>query len=84
LTEALWEGDQEEMKRSGGDEPMWVVIQMYMEVTQGISLYSYLYLKLGKTLSFSCYFLCFFSQHSWRTRGRNRFCPEVCGGKLSK
>jgi hypothetical protein len=27
----LWEGDQEVVKRSGRDEPMWVVIHMYME-----------------------------------------------------
>jgi hypothetical protein len=48
----LWEGDQEVVKRSGKDEPMWVAIHRYMEATLGISLYSYLYLKLSKTLSF--------------------------------
>jgi hypothetical protein len=40
------------VKRSGRDEPMWVAIHMYMEETLGISLYSYLYLKLAKILSF--------------------------------
>jgi hypothetical protein len=30
-----------------------------MEATLGISLYSYPYLKLAKTLCLSCYFLCF-------------------------
>jgi hypothetical protein len=41
----LWEGDQEVVKRSGRDEPMWVVIHKCMEAMLGISLYSYLYLK---------------------------------------
>jgi hypothetical protein len=35
------------VKRSGRDEPIWVVILIFMEATQGISLYSYLYLKLA-------------------------------------
>jgi hypothetical protein len=52
----LWEGDQEVVKRSGGDEPMWVIIHKCMEATLGISLYSYLYLKLAKMLGFP-YFL---------------------------
>jgi hypothetical protein len=55
----LWEGDQEVMKRSGIDEPMWVSIYKCMEATLGISLYSYLYLKLAKTLCLSYYLLCF-------------------------
>jgi hypothetical protein len=41
------------VKRSGGDEPMWVVIYKYMEATLGISLYSSLYLKLAKTMCLS-------------------------------
>jgi hypothetical protein len=40
------------VKRSGRDEPMWVATHMCMEAMLGISLYSYLYLKLAKTLSF--------------------------------
>jgi hypothetical protein len=52
----LWEGDQEIVKRSGTDEPIWVVIFMYMEATLGISLYSYLYLKLS--LSQKCVSKC--------------------------
>jgi hypothetical protein len=32
---------------------MWVVIHMCMEATLGFSLYSYLYLKLAKTLCLS-------------------------------
>jgi hypothetical protein len=39
---------------------MRVAIHMYMETTQGISVYSYSHLKLGKKPCFSCYLLCFF------------------------
>jgi hypothetical protein len=43
LTEAtMGQGDQEVVKRSGRDEPVWVVIYMCMEAMLGISLYSYL------------------------------------------
>jgi hypothetical protein len=49
----LWEGDQEVAKRSGRDKPMWVAIHKCMEAMLGIYLYSYLYLKLAKMLSFS-------------------------------
>jgi hypothetical protein len=55
----LWEGDQEVVKRCGKDEPMWVAIHKCMEATLGISLYSYLYLKVAKTICFSYYLLCF-------------------------
>jgi hypothetical protein len=55
----LWEGDQEVVKRSGKDEPMQVVIHTCMETMLGISLYSYLYLKLAKMLRLSYYLLCF-------------------------
>jgi hypothetical protein len=55
----LWEGDQKVVKRSGRDEPVWVIIHIYMERTQGISLYSYLYLKLAKTPCFSYYLFWF-------------------------
>jgi hypothetical protein len=44
----LWEGDQEVLKRSGRDEPIWVVIHMCLEAMIGISLYSYFYIKLEK------------------------------------
>jgi hypothetical protein len=55
----LWEGDQEVVKRSGRDEPMWVATHKCMEAMLGISLYRYLYLKLTKTLCLSYYLLCF-------------------------
>jgi hypothetical protein len=54
----LWEGDQEVVKRSGRDKPIGIIIHMYMEAMLGISLYSYLYLKLAKTLCLSYYCLC--------------------------
>jgi hypothetical protein len=55
----LLEGDQEVVKRSGRYEPIWVVIHMCMEAMLGISLYRYVYLKLGKMLCLSYYLLCF-------------------------
>jgi hypothetical protein len=47
------------VKRSGRDEPMWVVIHKCMEAMLGISLHSYLYLKISKTLCPYYYLLCF-------------------------
>jgi hypothetical protein len=38
------------VKRSGRDEPMWVLIHMCMEAMLVISLYRYPYLKLAKML----------------------------------
>jgi hypothetical protein len=46
------------VKRSGRDEPIQVVIHMCIEAMVGISLYSYLYLKLAKLLCLSYYRLC--------------------------
>jgi hypothetical protein len=40
------------VKRSGRDEPLWVVNHMFMEATLQISLYNYLYLKLAKCCVF--------------------------------
>jgi hypothetical protein len=40
------------VKRSGTDEPIQVVIHMYMEAMLGIPLYSYPYLKLAKCYVF--------------------------------
>jgi hypothetical protein len=66
----LWEGDQEVAKRSGRDEPVWVVIHMCMEATLGISLYSYLYLTLAKTLCLSYYLLSFLFNKIGEQEGR--------------
>jgi hypothetical protein len=38
---------------------MWVAIYKCMETKLGISLYSYLYPKLAKTMCLSYYLLCF-------------------------
>jgi hypothetical protein len=48
----LWEGDQEVAKRSDREEPMRTAIHRCMKAMLGIFLYSYLYLKLAKILSF--------------------------------
>jgi hypothetical protein len=53
----LWEGDKVVEKKSGRDESVWIAIHEGMEAMLGISLYSYLYLKLAKPLSH--YLLCF-------------------------
>jgi hypothetical protein len=47
------------VKRSGRDEPIQVVIHMFMKAMLGISLYSYLYLKVAKMLWLSYYPFCF-------------------------
>jgi hypothetical protein len=75
----LWEGGQEVMKRSGRDEPIWVVIHMCMETTLGFCLYSYFYLKLAKMLLFLLSL-----QQNQRIRGQNRFCPEVGGWEVAQ
>jgi hypothetical protein len=53
------EDDQEVVKRSGRNEPIWVATHMCMEAMLGISLCSCLYLKLTKLLCLSYYLLCF-------------------------
>jgi hypothetical protein len=55
---SLWEGDWKVVKRSGRDEPIWVVMHMCMEAMLGISLYNYPYVKLAKTRCLSHYCLC--------------------------
>jgi hypothetical protein len=72
------------VKRPGRDEPMCVVIQMCMEAMLGISLYSFLYLKLAKMLCLSYYLLCFLfikireeggtdSTQKWGERGQTMY-----------
>jgi hypothetical protein len=56
----LWKEDQEVVERSGRGEPIWVAIHKCMEAMLGISLCSYLYLKLVKTICLSYYILYFF------------------------
>jgi hypothetical protein len=61
---------QEVVKRSGRDEPMWVAIHLCMETTKGMSLYSYLYFKLAKTLCLSYYLSCFLFNKIGEQEGR--------------
>jgi hypothetical protein len=67
------------VKNSGRDEPVWVVIYTCMEAMLGISLHSYPYIKVAKMLSFLLSLMLSLQQNQ-RTRGWNRFCPEVEGG----
>jgi hypothetical protein len=53
------EGEQELVKRSGRDKPMWVAIHKCMEAILGISLYSYLYFKVAEAVCLSYYLLYF-------------------------
>jgi hypothetical protein len=69
----LWEGDQEVVKRSGRDKPMWVAMYMCIETILEISLYSYLYLKLAKQYVFFLLSLMFSLQQNQRTRWQIRF-----------
>jgi hypothetical protein len=63
------------VKRSCKNEPIWVAIHKCMEAIPGISLYSYLYPKLAKMLSFLLSVM-FSLQQNQRTRGQNRFCSK--------
>jgi hypothetical protein len=58
------------VKRSGRDEPVWVVINRCMETTLGISLCSCLYLKPAKMLCVSYYLLCFLFNKISEQEGR--------------
>jgi hypothetical protein len=60
---------------------MWVAIHKCIEAMLRISLYSYLYPKLAKMLSFLLSLM--FSQQN-RRRGQNRFCLEARGGRGGK
>jgi hypothetical protein len=71
------------VKRSGRDESMWVVIHVCMEATLGISLYSYLYLKLAKTLCLFHYLLCF-SHQKIRYKRTEEVLPRNWGRKRGR
>jgi hypothetical protein len=47
------------MKKIRGDKPMGVTIHTYMEIPQGNSLHSHLYLKQTKMSTFSFYLFSF-------------------------
>jgi hypothetical protein len=75
------EKDQEVVKRSGREELTWVAIHKCMEAMLGISLCSYLYLKLAISICLSYYLLSFLfnkcgedgetdSAYKWRAGGK--------------
>jgi hypothetical protein len=78
----LWKEDQEVAKRSDRDESMWVAIHMFMEATLEISLCSYLYLKLTKTLPFLLS-LMFSLQQNREEEGRTGSAWKRCVGGLA-
>jgi hypothetical protein len=61
------------MKKNRGDEPIWDIILMYMEISQGNSLCSYFYFKMS--------FFSFILLQNRRTGGWNRscWCVRGCG-----
>jgi hypothetical protein len=79
LHRPLWEGDWGVVKKSGRDEPIWVVTYICLETTQGISLHSYLHLKLAKMSHFFLLFLCFFSSKKSENKRLEQVLP---GGRV--
>jgi hypothetical protein len=59
---------------------VWVVIYMCMEAMLGISLYSYLYLKIAKTLCLSYYLFCFLFNNIGEQEGGTGSAWNVGGG----
>jgi hypothetical protein len=80
----LWEGDQEVVKKSGRDEPMWVAMHICMEATPGISLFSDLYLNLAKMVCLSYYFYVFSSTKSDIKRAQQVLLGSRVGGRTSR
>jgi hypothetical protein len=76
------------VKRSGRDEPIWFVIHICVVTTLGISLCSYLYLKLAKKKN--CVFLtCYiFSSTKLEKKRIEEVLPGIRsggrGGKVAK
>jgi hypothetical protein len=58
------------MKKIRGDKPIGVIIHMYMEISQGSSLSSYLYLKQA---NMSCFLFYLFSFLFYKIREQD--CP---------
>jgi hypothetical protein len=57
------------MKKNRGDEPIIIIIHIYMDMSQGYFLCSYLYLKKGKISFHSSFFYCFYK--TGERKGRN-------------
>jgi hypothetical protein len=80
LWEKDWEGNQEVVKRSGRDEPMWVAIHKCMKAILGTSLSAELSLSQTSKNAISFLLSLMFSlQQNWRRRGWNRVCPDAGG-----
>jgi hypothetical protein len=73
------EDDQQVVKNSGRNEPVWVVIHMCMEARLGISLYRYLCLKLAKMVCLSYYHLYFLFNKIGEQEGRTSSAPRKVG-----
>jgi hypothetical protein len=69
--------DQGRVKRTGRDEPIGFVIHICMERAQGISLCSYLCLKLAKMSFFSMFYI--FSSTKLDSRREEQVLPRVVG-----
>jgi hypothetical protein len=68
-----------EWKKNRGDEPIGVIIHIYMELSHGNSLCSYLYLKQAK-LSFLLLFYFLFSSTKLENRKAEQILSGVAGG----
>jgi hypothetical protein len=71
------------MKENSRDEPIGIILHIYMEISLGNSLCSYLYLKLAKMSFFSFFFF-------YSTKSENKRVEQVlprregwhqCGGR---
>jgi hypothetical protein len=72
-------------KGSGRNEPMWIAIHKCMGETLGISLYSYLYPKLPKTVCLSYYLLYFlFNKIGEEEGGTGSTWKWVLGGGVGR
>jgi hypothetical protein len=63
-----------------GDEPTGVIIHIYLEVSQGNSLFNYIYLKQVKML----YFLFFLFSSTKLESRRNKSCPGGRAGNSGR
>jgi hypothetical protein len=59
------------MKKIRGDKPIWIIIHLYMKISQGNSFYSYLYPNKQK------YYFFLFSS----TKSENRRAEQACRGR---
>jgi hypothetical protein len=65
------------MMKIRGDKPVGVIIHIYMEILQGNSLCSYLYLNQVKL---PCFSFSLFSSTKLENKGLNQVLPRFVGG----